>query len=200
MILLNKADLVSDDQLALTEEMIHKVNPSAPIHRTTQADINLVHIMNIDAYAGAKQLRNTSFQPHQCTYANDDCHDHACQSSATHYELRGISSLQLSVPPLTPEQLIILEHWIQELLWRHDGHMEGDCKRHNSDLRVLRCKGLFILQSGKEFMLQGVRSMYEIMPVEGQDIVGVPTSGKLVLIGKGLDNGLRKSLEVVLRL
>lgn len=199
VILLNKVDLVSDDKLTLTEEMIRKVNPSAPIHRTMQTNIDLVHILNIDAYAGAKQLQHATFQPHQCSDTHNDCHDHACRSSATHYEIRGISSLQLLIPPLTPDQLIKLEHWIQELLWRQDDPAEKDRKDHNSDLRVLRCKGLFILQTGEEFMLQGVQSMYEITPVKAQDVVGVPDCGKLVLIGKGLDDTLREKLEAALK-
>ncbi|KAF8558376.1 CobW domain-containing protein [Imleria badia] len=199
VVLLNKVDLVSDDKLIATEGMIHKVNPSAPIHRTIQANIDLVHIMNIDAYAGAKQLQNATFQPHHCGDAPDGSHDHTCQSSATHYELRGISSLQLSIPPLTPDQLIKLEHWIQGLLWRHDEPTGGDRKDHNFDLRVLRCKGLFILHTREEFMLQGVQSMYEITLVEARDVVGIPDSGKLVLIGKGLDDTLRESLEEALR-
>lgn len=198
VILLNKSDLVSDDNLTLTEAMIHKVNPSAPIHRTIQANIDLVHIMNINAYTRAKQLQSTTFQPHQYGDSRDGCHDHAFQNSATHYELRGISSLQLSVPPLTPDQLSKLEHWIQELLWRHDEPTGGDRKDHSTDLRVLRCKGLFVSQAGEEFMLQGVQSMYEITPVEGQDVVGIPDSGKLVLVGKGLDDTLRESLEAAL--
>jgi G3E family GTPase len=152
--------------------------------------------MNIDAYAGAKQLQNATFQPHQ--YCGDS-HDHTCKSSTTHYELRGISSLQLSIPPLTPDQLTKLEHWIQGLLWRHDDPTGEDRKDHNSDLRVLRCKGLFNLQTGEEFMLQGVQNMYEITPVEARDVVGIPDSGKLVLIGKGLGDFLRESLEAALR-
>lgn len=199
MILLNKADLVSDDKLTVTEDMIHKVNPSAPIHRTIQANIDLVHIMNIDAYAGAKQLQDAAFQPHRCGDANHGSHDHTSQSSTTHYELRGISSLQLFIPPLTPDQLTKLEHWIQELLWRHDFPTGGDHEDDNFDLKVLRCKGLFILQTGEEFMLQGVQNMYEITPVDVRDVVGIPDSGKLVLIGKGLHDTLRESLEAVLR-
>lgn len=199
VILLNKVDLVSDDKLTLTEEMINKVNPSAPIHRTVQANIDLVHIMNIDAYAGAKQLQTDAFQPHSHGDASDHHHDHTCKSSATHYELRGISSLQFFILPLTPDQLTRLEQWIQGLLWRHDDPTVGDHEDHNSDLKVLRCKGLFVLETGEEFMLQGVQNMYEITPVETRDVVGIPDSGKLVLIGKGLDDTLRESLEAALR-
>lgn len=42
--------------------------------------------------------------------------------------------------------------------------------------------------------------MYEITPVDARDMVGIPDSGKLVLIGKGLGDPLRESLEAALRL
>ncbi|KIJ59471.1 hypothetical protein HYDPIDRAFT_162347 [Hydnomerulius pinastri MD-312] len=194
VILLNKADLVSEDKLIATEEMIHNVNPSAPIHRTVQADVDLAHIMNINAYTGSKQLHDTSFH-HR--HHNDHSHDHVQESTATHYQLRGISSLQLPIPSLTPEQFTKLDEWIRSVLWGNELPNEGSSG--NCNLRVLRCKGLFVTDSGEEFMLQGVQNMYEITRVEGQDVLGIPDSGKLVLIGKGLDEAVRLSLMMVLK-
>lgn len=40
--------------------------------------------------------------------------------------------------------------------------------------------------------------MYEISEVSGQDVHGLPSIGKLVLIGKGLDEIARSSLLSVL--
>ncbi|KIK80284.1 hypothetical protein PAXRUDRAFT_833613 [Paxillus rubicundulus Ve08.2h10] len=189
VILLNKADLVSEDKLTVTEEMIYKVNPSAPVHRTVQAHIDLAHIMNVNAYAGARQLHSTSFHHHQCDDKHKDHHNHA-----THYQLRGISSLQLLIPPLSQDQLAQLEQWIQGILWRNDEFADGSDSQSSRDVRVLRCKGLFITSAGEELMLQGVQNMYEITKVEERDVIGIPHSGKLVLIGKGLDNTVKESL------
>ena len=48
-------------------------------------------------------------------------------------------------------------------------------------------------------MLQGVRNMYEVSKVEGDEAsVGLPEEGKLVFIGKGLDQVVRQSLENLL--
>ncbi|KAH7885096.1 CobW domain-containing protein [Phlebopus sp. FC_14] len=196
VILLNKIDLVPEDKLSATEEMIHKINPYAPIHRTLQANVDLAHIMNIDAYAGAKHLHKTAFNH----YCRDDGHDHAHahETSATHYELRGISSLRMTVPPLSQNGFDRLDEWLRTLLW--ENRLLDDTDGQSSrELRVLRCKGLFVMDSGEEFMLQGVQSMYDVSKVMEKDAIGLPDIGKLVLIGKGLDEAVRLSLVSVLR-
>ncbi|KAF9219248.1 cobW-domain-containing protein [Gyrodon lividus] len=194
VILLNKTDLVSQDKLAVTEEMIHMVNPSVPVHRTVQAHIDLAHIMNVNAYGGAKQLHKTSFHHSRCDDGHEDSHDHTHDSTATHYQLRGISSLQFFIPPLNQDRLAQLEEWIQGMLWRDDELADVSDRGSSRDVIVLRCKGLFVTSSGEEFMLQGVQNMYEITKVDGRGVVGIPDSGKLVLIGKGLDETVKESL------
>jgi hypothetical protein len=46
-------------------------------------------------------------------------------------------------------------------------------------------------------VLQGVRNLYELEPLVGDD-VGLPEHGKLVFIGKGLGDAVRQSLENIL--
>jgi G3E family GTPase len=191
VILLNKVDLVSDEQLCSIEEQIKKVNPSAPIHRTIRGQIDLAHIMNINAYTGGTNgLRSA-----QLHLDDDGRHDHS-GNSARHYELRGISSLQVSVPTMTRHRLEELDRWIRTVLWenRTPDHFPDTGL---SELKVLRCKGLFVMESGEQYVLQGVQSMYDLSLVEG-DVTGIPDSGKLVLIGKGLNESVRQSLEKLL--
>ncbi|KAG1880656.1 CobW/HypB/UreG, nucleotide-binding domain-containing protein [Suillus tomentosus] len=193
VILLNKVDLTSEEQLRSIEELIQRVNPSAPIHRTIRGQIDLAHIMNINAYAGgAKGLQSA-----QHSHGNNDNHDHAGHTvSSKHYELRGISSLQVTLPTLTRHRLQELDEWIRTVLWENripdNYHQTG-----LSELKVLRCKGLFVMESGEQYVLQGVQSMYDLSLVEG-DVTGIPDSGKLVLIGKGLDDSVRQSLKKLL--
>ncbi|KAG1822575.1 CobW/HypB/UreG, nucleotide-binding domain-containing protein [Suillus subaureus] len=190
VILLNKVDLASEGQLRSTEELIQRVNPSAPIHRTVRGQIDLAHIMNINAYAGGtKGLRSAQHQ-----HGDDDNHDHAV--SAKHYELRGISSLQITLPTLTRHRLQELDEWIRTVLWENR-IPDSDRQTGLSELKVLRCKGLFVIQSGEQYVLQGVQSMYDLSLVEG-DVTGIPDSGKLVLIGKGLNDSVRQSLKRLL--
>lgn len=193
VILLNKVDLTSEERLRSTEELIQRVNPSAPIHRTIRGQIDLAHIMNINAYAGGiKGLRSAQHQ-----HDDDDNHDHAEHAvSAKHYELRGISSLQVTLPTLSRHRLQELDEWIRTVLW--DNRIpDNDHQTGLSELKVLRCKGLFVMESGEQYVLQGVQSMYDLSLVEG-DVTGIPDSGKLVLIGKGLNDSVRQSLKRLL--
>ncbi|KAK2459672.1 hypothetical protein APHAL10511_008317 [Amanita phalloides] len=204
VILLNKVDLVSSDTLAETEQLIRKVNPVAPLHHTVRGEIDLKHIFGISAYAPAPQLRDqmlmtSSSSQGQDHHSNDHKHDETPAkhgAEATHYELRGISSLQVTFPVLTRYQLERLDEWIRTVLWES----QLPTSNEQLEIQVLRCKGVFTLDTGEQYVLQGVRSMYELEKLDGivNDVLGVPDPGKIVLIGKNLSNTVRKSLEDVL--
>ncbi|KAH7910844.1 CobW domain-containing protein [Hygrophoropsis aurantiaca] len=201
VILLNKIDLAKDSLVDLTEKMIRKVNSSAPIFRTIQGQVQLEHILDINAYANASQLHTVVSAPHNHAHTHDyddEGHDRTATAS-THYELRGISSLQVSVPTLNKTRFDALDAWIRSVLWEqclpdHASNPEGN---KTCDLKVLRCKGLFIMESGEQLVLQGVQDRYNIAPVDDQNITGVPEIGKLVLIGKGLNEKVRQNLMML---
>jgi G3E family GTPase len=119
---------------------------------------------------------------------------HGETNHSTHYELRGISSLQVACPVLTSTKLEKLDEWIRTVLWER--HLPAGS--HDIGVEVLRCKGLFTMESGEQHVLQGVRNLYEITKVD-DGVVGVPEEGKIVLIGKGLGAEVRHSLELVLK-
>ena len=127
----------------------------------------------------------------------DNCHGDSCKDDRRihphHYEVRGISSLQVPVPPLTESVLDRLDEWIRTVLWENR-LPEDSLKSATQPLLVLRCKGLFRTTSGTTRVLQGVRNLYEISAA-GQNSaeLGVDV-GKLVFIGKGLDDRIRSSL------
>ena len=206
---MNKVDLISPDTLAETEQLIRKVNPVAPIYQTVRGGIDLKHIIGISAYAPALQVRDqmalettsSSSEPGRSAdhkhdkECNDNC-SHDGHAHATHYELRGISSLQVTFPVITRDQLDRFDEWIRTVLW------ENQLPRSNEQLeiQVLRCKGVFTLDTGEQYVLQGVRSMYELekLDITVQGVLGIPDPGKIVLIGKNLNNVVRHSLEDVL--
>jgi G3E family GTPase len=153
--------------------------------------------MGIKAYASPPSFQIAASAPpsyphqHKPDIAHDPSH-----KDPTHYESRGISSLQVMCSVLSPSHLDKLDEWIRTVLW--ENHLpHGQVVGH--ELRVLRCKGMFTMQSGEQYVLQGVQNLYEISQVDGGDITGVPEPGKLVLIGKGLDDVVRRSLEDVLK-
>ncbi|KAI4519409.1 cobW-domain-containing protein, partial [Schizophyllum commune Loenen D] len=198
IILLNKVDLVSPETLATTEDLITKVNPGAPVYRTVRGQIDLGKLMGIRAYGSAPVIAEEE---------NEDVHDHDPDSNtphahahahSTHYEVRGISSLRVNVPPLTPEALHDLDEWVREVLWEGRLPESSHCRSRRSrgdPLLVLRCKGLFVTTTGERYVLQGVRNMYDLFKAEEDAAAGVPKEGKLVLIGKGLGEDVRRSLE-----
>ncbi|KAF8967128.1 CobW domain-containing protein [Flammula alnicola] len=186
VILLNKADLADPTVLADTENTIKQINPAAPIYKTIKGEIDLKHIIGISAFR---------LPPPQGTSENNHVHsdncDHSHDPPPTHYEIRGISSLQVSCGILDQSHIDKLDEWIRTALW------ENRVEDVSSEVRILRCKGAFTSDKGVQYVLQGVRSMYEISELAAADSIGVPDTGKIVLIGKGLDDSVRKSLELV---
>ena len=190
MIILNKIDLVDFKVLAETEQMIKKVNPAAPLYKTIKGEIDLKNILGISAYK-----LPPSMPINENPYVHSEQCDHDHEHISNHYELRGISSLQVSCPALDQTRLDKLDEWIRSILWenRIPGSVTTD-----SEVRVLRCKGVFTSTTGIHYVLQGVQSMYEISEMELADSLGVPEVGKIVLIGKGLDDNVRRSLDSIL--
>lgn len=187
MILLNKIDLVSEPQLSSFEKLIQNINPLATIHRTSRSNIDLKHIMDLDAYASRIP-------------AHDHNHDGPCEEEPkpTHYTLRGISSILVPIPTLPASRVQVLDEWIRSLLWENKLLHSSSEK---SDLQVLRCKGMFRTDANETYVLQGVRQIYDLVKLEGEDDrpEGVGDVGKLVFIGKGLDNEVRTSLEAIVK-
>lgn len=198
VILLNKADLASPESLDATERLLRGINPAASVHRTVRGAVDLRHIVGIAAYASGPLLQKTQHAAGRLHEHEDGGHDHDhAHAHATHYEMRGITSLQVTCPVLTPAQYSRLDEWIRTVLWENRLPWSAST---GAPLEVLRCKGMFTSDAGQCYVLQGVRSMYEITALEeggGADDVSGAEVGKLVFIGKGLDDAVRASLQEV---
>ena len=199
VILLNKTDLVTAADLRATEDLLREVNPTVTVHHTVRANIDPKNVVNLRAYTSRAPLNagTTWFDNHDHDKHDRDTHDHGeSQDRSTHYEVRGITSMQVSCPVLSSVQQERLEEWIRTVLWESQlpEHLSND---RDKPLEVLRCKGIFGTQSGQTLVLQGVRNLYELEPLVGDD-VGLPEHGKLVFIGKGLGDAVRQSLENIL--
>lgn len=184
--------------LVETENMIRQINPAAPIHRTVKGEIDLKHIIGISAFRlPPPDVAPTAAHEHvhtdECKDADD--HAHADDAPKTHYEMRGISSLQVSCGVLDQAHLDRLDEWIRTALWENRVDGAGDGGATAVEVKVLRCKGAFTSDKGVHYVLQGVRSMYEISELPAAESVGVPDTGKIVLIGMGLGEAARRSLE-----
>jgi len=210
VILLNKIDMADPSIISEIEILIRQLNPAAPIHHTIKSEIDLKHIIGISAYKkpppptnfASSNATSKVSEPHDHLHTSSHCNDYGEQatSHATHYELRGISSIQVLCPiPLSQAHFDALDEWIRNALWENRVCIQAadECV---CEVLVLRCKGAFRDEKNKWHVLQGVRSVYEISELEvessqGWENVDIPDKGKIVLIGKGLNEKVKESLE-----
>ncbi len=95
VILLNKTDLVSNNELIDLEKKVRQINPTAKIFRTSHAEIDLDQILGIGGFDLNNVLEEDSFPSHQ------------------HESGEGISSVSLTFPDFVdPDRL---NHWLQML-------------------------------------------------------------------------------------
>ncbi|KAJ7069919.1 CobW/HypB/UreG, nucleotide-binding domain-containing protein [Mycena amicta] len=187
ILLLNKVDLASPESVEETVAVLQGLNPAAPVYRTVRGEVEIKRLLGVHAYAAPPAFSSPPKDDHD---HDEPGHEHPPEP--THYELRGISSLLVTVPVLSSSQLNALDEWVRTVLWEQRLPGEPETASEKTELSILRCKGLFVLDSGSQYVLQGVRSMYEI--TEAEDAIGLPDAGKLVLIGTGLGGPVRESL------
>lgn len=179
--LLNKCDLASKELISATEKAIKSLNDSISIYKTVKGEVPLDKVLNLDAFKARPQL-SLDFGQEDHSHDEDDSHNH------DHF--RGVSSISFPLPIMSPEQEKRLDLWLQKLLWA-DAFTEKS-ETEATSLKILRCKGVYWTQNGNQAVIQGVQSIYEITTVASEQ---VPLQGKLVLIGTGLGDDLKRSLN-----
>ncbi|MGD9980965.1 MAG: GTP-binding protein [Hyphomonadaceae bacterium] len=176
VILLNKTDLVSKEELTVIERLIRQVNPTARLHKMQRGNIGLDKILNLGAF---DLERVTEIDPHflpdhacddACAHHEHGHHDHDHQHD--HVSASGISSVSLATDKLvSPEKLL---PWLNEIT-----------QARGPD--IFRLKGIFAFpDEPKRFVVQGVH-----MIVEGDTQrdwrEGEERVSRLVFIGRNLD-------------
>jgi G3E family GTPase len=192
VILLNKTDLVSKDELAEVEARIRAINPYAKLHRTERAQIALDEVLGRNAFDLDRIL---DLEPdflhgddghHHHDHDHDHHHHHGHDHGHHHHGLKhyhdeDMQSLSLRTDkPLDPEKFF---PWIQDLV-ATDGPA------------ILRSKGILAFNDDPDrFVFQGVH-----MILDGdhqrpwQD--GEPRESRIVFIGKKLpEEKIRKGFE-----
>ncbi len=186
VILLNKTDLVSKDELAAVERAIRQVNATARLHKMQRGDIALDSIMGLGAF---DLDRVTEIDPHflpdhdcddTCAHhdhdhdhhGHDHHHHHQDHAHDDHVSASGFTSVSLSTEkPINPEKLL---PWLNDLT-----------QARGPD--ILRLKGIFAFpDEPKRFVVQGVHMIVEgDTQREWKD--GEKRISRLVFIGKNLD-------------
>ena len=161
VILINKTDLVSREELREVEARIRGINPYARVHRTERAQIPLHEVLDRNAFDLDRIL---DIEPafladeadHARAHAHDHDHDHHHghphahehrHGALKHYHDEDMQSISLkSEKPLDPDKFF---PWVQDLVQR-----EGP--------NILRCKGILSFKNDdRRFVFQGVHMILD---------------------------------------
>jgi len=154
VILINKTDLVSSEELSDIEARVRSINPYAKLHRTERAKIPLNEILERNAFDLDRILDiepaflDGEDQDHDHEHGHHHENEHAPhRGGLKHYHDEDMQSISLkSDEPLDPDKFF---PWVQDLVQK-----EGP--------NILRCKGILAFKDdGERFVFQGVHMILD---------------------------------------
>jgi G3E family GTPase len=161
VILINKTDLVSPEQLSEVEARIRAINPYAKVHKTERAQIALNEVLGRNAFDldrildiepeflkgdGHDHERHHHDHDHGHQHGHDHHHEHH-SGGLKHYHDEDMQSVSLKTDkPLNPDTFF---PWVQNLV-----QTEGP--------NILRCKGILSFKDDDQrFVFQGVHMILD---------------------------------------
>lgn len=175
-IVLNKTELVSQDELTGVEARLRRINPLAPIHRTQRARLPLDKILgrggfDLDRIVSLEpQFRQSGAGEPENVHDEHCGHEHEPEHDHRHDD--GIASVSLSSHCAMDRGLLI--RWLEQLV-----------AERGRD--ILRLKGIIDLRlEPKRFVVQGVHMLLE-GELQRPWQPGEERASRLVLIGRKLD-------------
>ena len=189
VVVLNKTDLVTPEELEKVEATIRAINPAARIHRTQRSGVALDEVLDRGAFDLSRALENDPHfldahdhdhdHDHDHHHHDHDGHDHHHDHASDIHDVT-VKSVSLRGGEMDPKKFF---PWIEKVT-----QMEGP--------NILRLKGIIALKGDEDrYVLQGVH-----MILEGDHQRawkdGEKHESRLVFIGRDLDaERLRKSFE-----
>jgi len=160
VILINKTDLVSPEELSEVEARIRGINPYAKVHKAEHAKVPLNAVLGRNAFDLDRILdlepeflgsENDDHHHHHHDHKHGDhAHDHAhahTHGGLKHYHDEEMQSISLHTDrPLDPDKFF---PWVQDLVQK-----EGP--------NILRCKGILAFKDDDErFVFQGIHMILD---------------------------------------
>jgi G3E family GTPase len=171
LILLNKTDLSTPEQLDEVEQTIARLNKVARIHRTRNSETDLAPIFDVASTSQdlSEKIDQIAHHDSRNHYHDHHHHDHA-RNPATH--LQGISTVCIVEPGDLDGTRV--SRWFRALL-------------SESGASILRMKGILNLRGDPDqFLFQGVHTDFEGKPGRAWD-ADEKRLNRLVFIGRKLD-------------
>jgi G3E family GTPase len=197
VVIINKIDLVSPEELAQIEDIVHAINPAARVYKTSRSGVDLARVLDQGAFNLERALENDPHfleQGHDDHVCGPDCdhdhdhhahgHDHDHDHDHDHHHHGAVSpihdvtvqSVSLRGGEMNAERFF---PWVQKVT-----QTQGP--------NILRLKGIIAFKDDPErYVVQGVH-----MIIEGDHQRawkdGEKHESRLVFIGRELD---REKLE-----
>jgi G3E family GTPase len=175
-IVLNKTDLVSEDELRAVEAHIHRLNPMAPIHRAQRSNVRLDAILG---RGGFNLNRITELEPDflnpphgEAGHVHDEECDHDHDAGHDHEHDHGIRSISMKTDK--PMDRRKVARWLTALV-----------KDKGPD--ILRAKGIIdVKDNPRRLVFQAVHQILE-GDLQREWREGEPRFSRMVFIGRNLD-------------
>lgn len=179
VVIINKTDLVTPEELAQIDDIVHAINPAARVYKTSRSGVDLARVLDQGAFNLERALENDPhFLEHDhddhvcgpdCDHDHDHHHHHHGEMSAIHDVT--VQSVSLRGGEMNPERFF---PWIQKIT-----QTQGP--------NILRLKGIIAFKDDAErYVVQGVH-----MIIEGDHQRpwkdGEKHETRLVFIGRDLD-------------
>lgn len=176
VVVINKTDLVTPEELEKIKTRVQAINSLARIHTTSHSEIPQLEGVLLDLHA------YDTVSEEDLEFASKG-HSHLDPT---------ISTILITFPALSTKSVQRLDSWLQSVLWESTLPCQdlAEVKIEDKSFEVHRTKGRIVTENGFIRLLQGVREVFEFVD-EGSRFTETsstqtPTS-KLVLIGRGLD-------------
>lgn len=171
VLVINKADLVSEQELQDVEDRVRSINSLAQVRVTKHSQVPQLEGFVLDLHA----------------YDHVDAANLDFASKGHSHLDPTIATIALTLPVMEPEGLSRLDEWLRSVLWENSlpGVSQSDAARWE----IHRIKGRIVLDDGRVKMLQGVREVFDFIdaPKAASDLeVDKAAVGKIVIIGRNI--------------
>ncbi|KAI9934866.1 hypothetical protein MW887_000486 [Aspergillus wentii] len=167
VIILNKADLVTADELEHVRDRICAINNAAKIHVTDHSKTPQIEGVVLDLHA-YDHLASMDF--------GEKGHSHIDPA---------ISTIAITLPPISPSKVSSVDAWLRSVLWDSEvPSITSPTSPQPKDFEIHRLKGILVLEDGSSKIIQAVRDVFEIRDSESP--ADPKSQCKIVLIGRGL--------------
>lgn len=161
VIVINKADLVTKEELQSVKDRIQSINGLAKIHITEKSVVPKLEGFLLDLHA------------------YDQFNEPEPKTNAHSHLDPNLSTITIPVDTLKPTQLEQVDKWLRQVLWENELPGTDEAQK----FEIHRCKGRLIFDNGEIKMLQGVREIFELIDAPTSD-EPTPASGKIIFIGR----------------